>query len=173
MKNIRGGRPTFQRSTIYLSCFHTLSHSFASTKNLTLFFSSNSELFRKNTRGGGGAASYARSELLGVGGLFSVTLCGGGGAIGDLQEFVEGIGADFGEADEYPRVVTIVVGDVVDFRVGGHQLFALVEGHLDDEGIGIFAEADEEFSFHLQGRCAVGVPASTCGKASAMRRTVS
>ena len=46
----------------YLLYFHTLAHSFALNKKSTLLFSSNSELFCKNTRGGGeGAISVSRS----------------------------------------------------------------------------------------------------------------
>ena len=52
--------PTF---FTYLFSSHALPHSFAFTKNATLLFSGNSKLFRKNTRGRGGAGSTA---LLGV-----------------------------------------------------------------------------------------------------------
>jgi len=30
--------------------------------------------------------------------------------MGDLEEFAEGVGADFGEADEHPLIVAVVVG---------------------------------------------------------------
>jgi hypothetical protein len=43
-----GSSPLF---SVYLLSFHTLANSLASAKILTLFFSSNSELFYKNTRG--------------------------------------------------------------------------------------------------------------------------
>jgi hypothetical protein len=47
---------TFNFSTFFNHplCFHILGHSFALTKITTLFFSSNSALFAKNTRGGVG-----------------------------------------------------------------------------------------------------------------------
>jgi hypothetical protein len=49
---------------IYLFCIHTLAHSFVSTKNSTRFFSSNSALFAKNTRGyGGGVLVPSRVPL--------------------------------------------------------------------------------------------------------------
>src|SRR2546425_5700869 len=41
---------------------HTLTNSFAPTKNSTLLFSTNSELFCKNTRVGGGCIVLTRSE---------------------------------------------------------------------------------------------------------------
>jgi hypothetical protein len=44
---------TCPRFLTYLFSFHTLPNSFALAKNSTRFFSSNSELFRKNTRGWG------------------------------------------------------------------------------------------------------------------------
>ena len=59
--------PAFQCFSAYPLSFHTLAHSFASTKNSTPLFSSDSTLFPKNTGGGGTPAailSYISSLLL-------------------------------------------------------------------------------------------------------------
>src|SRR6267378_5202919 len=45
--------PTCQRILTYLFSFHTLAHSFAHTKNSSLFFSCDSALFTKNHPGWG------------------------------------------------------------------------------------------------------------------------
>jgi hypothetical protein len=53
------------QSPTYLFSFHTLPHSFAFIKNLTLLFSSDFTLFGKNTRGGGAYSKPTRrSEWL-------------------------------------------------------------------------------------------------------------
>jgi hypothetical protein len=49
--------PTFQLASIYPLSFHTLPHSFAHAKIITLLFSSDSALFAKNNRGWGYPAS--------------------------------------------------------------------------------------------------------------------
>jgi hypothetical protein len=57
----RGTRrsPLVALDRIQVLLFHTLPNSFALPKNSTLFFSSDSRLFAKNTRGGGRGHSFA------------------------------------------------------------------------------------------------------------------
>jgi len=80
---------------------------------------------------------------------------------------------NFGKAHEYPWVVAIVIGDEVGFRIGGHQLFATVEGHFDDDFVQILVQADEQLSVDLQGRSSIRRASSTLARARPTRRTVS
>lgn len=59
-----------------------------------------------------------------------------------------------GEPHEHPGVVAIVIGDVVGFRIGRQELLALVEGHSDDERIGILLRRTNSFPLTFR----AGVP---------------
>ena len=76
--------------------------------------------------------------------------------IRNLEQLTQRVLRDLGHAQEYVFVIPIVIRDVVGARILGHQPFALIERHLENQRIRLFPQADQQFSFHLQGWSAVG-----------------
>src|ERR1700685_2015023 len=66
----------------------------------------------------------------------------GRSAIGDLQQIAKRVLMHFRKPYENPFVFAVVIGDVVGFRIGGHQLVAAVERHFEDDRIEILAKPD-------------------------------
>src|SRR5580692_13185329 len=63
-----------------------------------------------------------------------------------------------GQAHQRIRIIAIVVGDEIFFRIAGHQLVALLETGGDYDRIQLRAQADQQLALHLERRRPVGRP---------------
>src|SRR5215467_12713190 len=72
------------------------------------------------------------------------------------QKIEQSVGMHLRQAYQNPRVVSIVVGDEVCFRILGDEFFAAFEGHGQNNFVEILMKADEELSVDLQRWRSVG-----------------
>ena len=69
--------------------------------------------------------------------------------MGDEQEIAQGFNGHLGEADENPWIVQVVIGDEISFRIAGHEFFAAVEGHLENNLVAVIVQAEKQPAFHF------------------------
>jgi hypothetical protein len=69
--------------------------------------------------------------------------------MGGEQKIAQGFSGYFGEADENPGIVLVVIGDEIRFRIASHQFFAAIERHLKDDLVAVIMQAEQQLSLHL------------------------